>query len=140
MIASRHQKNIPSWNHNRNMQKKPYPSETQERFIVRLPDGMRDMIADAAKLGNRSMNAEIVYRLQASFHDTGNSETHGRLIVALTTLRILHRMLDDEELKRDIGTMLAFMGDVDEGVDVLAATKALDRLQGMVVVKKRGLT
>lgn len=49
------------------MHKKPYPSETQERFIVRLPDGMRDMIADAAKLGNRSMNSEVVRRLEASF-------------------------------------------------------------------------
>lgn len=52
------------------MHKKPYPSETQERFIVRLPDGMRDMIADAAKLGNRSMNSEVVRRLEASFESS----------------------------------------------------------------------
>ncbi len=49
------------------MEKKPYPSETQERFIVRLPDGMRDRIAEEAKKNNRSMNAEIVARLEASF-------------------------------------------------------------------------
>lgn len=49
------------------MERKPYPSETQERFIVRLPDGMRDRIADAAKTAGRSMNAEIVARLQDSF-------------------------------------------------------------------------
>lgn len=49
------------------MDKKNYPSENQERFIVRLPDGMRDQIAVVAKDNNRSMNAEIVARLQASF-------------------------------------------------------------------------
>ncbi|SDR18104.1 Arc family DNA-binding protein [Paraburkholderia tuberum] len=52
------------------MDKKPYPSETQERFIVRLPDGMRDKIAAAAKASGRSMNAEIVARLQESFELT----------------------------------------------------------------------
>ncbi|MDB5822166.1 MAG: hypothetical protein JWR21_870 [Herminiimonas sp.] len=35
--------------------------------MVRLPDGMRDRIADAAKASNRSMNAEIVARLQKSY-------------------------------------------------------------------------
>jgi hypothetical protein len=50
------------------MEKKPYPSETQERFIVRFTeDGMRDRIAEAAKAAGRSMNAEIVHRLQESF-------------------------------------------------------------------------
>lgn len=51
------------------MEKKPYPSETQERFIVRFPDGMRDRIAEEAKKNNRSMNAEIVARLERSFED-----------------------------------------------------------------------
>ncbi|WP_104012253.1 Arc family DNA-binding protein [Burkholderia anthinoferrum] len=51
------------------MTKKPFPSEQQERFIVRLPDGMRDRIAEAAKTNNRSMNAEIVARLEESFSE-----------------------------------------------------------------------
>lgn len=38
-----------------------------EKFIVRLPGGMRERIAEAAKTNNRSMNAEVVARLQASF-------------------------------------------------------------------------
>lgn len=49
------------------MTKKPFPSEQQERFIIRLPDGMRDRIAEEAKKNNRSMNAEIVHRLEKSF-------------------------------------------------------------------------
>lgn len=46
---------------------KIYPSEEQERFIVRFPDGMRDRLKEAAAANNRSMNAEIVARLQESF-------------------------------------------------------------------------
>ena len=48
------------------MDKKTYPSELQERFLVRFPDGMRDLIADAAKTNSRSMNSEIVARLTES--------------------------------------------------------------------------
>lgn len=42
------------------------PSRTAEQFVVRFPDGMRDRIASVAKDNNRSMNAEIVARLDAS--------------------------------------------------------------------------
>lgn len=41
-----------------------FPSERMERFIVRMPDGMRDQIKAAAEKHNRSMNAEIVARLE----------------------------------------------------------------------------
>jgi hypothetical protein len=66
------------------MDKKPYPSELQDRFIVRFPDGMRDRIAEAAKANNRSMNSEIIARLQASFDDelpdrTAEMLLHGEL-------------------------------------------------------------
>lgn len=45
----------------------PYPSEKQDRFIVRLPDGMRDRIKAAAEAHNRSMNAEIVATLEEKY-------------------------------------------------------------------------
>lgn len=44
--------------------------QAADKYIVRFPDGMRDRIAEAAKQNNRSMNAEVVARLQASFTDT----------------------------------------------------------------------
>ncbi len=43
------------------------PSRTAEQFVVRFPEGMRNRVAEAAKANSRSMNAEIVARLQASF-------------------------------------------------------------------------
>jgi hypothetical protein len=38
-----------------------------DKFMLRLPAGMRERIAKAAKEGGRSMNTEIVARLQESF-------------------------------------------------------------------------
>lgn len=38
-----------------------------EKYIVRFPEGMRDRIAELAKANNRSMNAEIIARLEMSF-------------------------------------------------------------------------
>ncbi|WP_319568277.1 Arc family DNA-binding protein [Cohaesibacter marisflavi] len=42
------------------------PSRKLEQYIVRFPDGMRDRIKDAAKQNGRSMNAEIIHRLEGS--------------------------------------------------------------------------
>ncbi|MGH2342560.1 Arc family DNA-binding protein [Segnochrobactraceae bacterium EtOH-i3] len=46
---------------------KKFPSQLAERFQVRMPDGLRDRIRDAAEHNGRSMNAEIVARLEESF-------------------------------------------------------------------------
>ena len=96
-------------------------------------------MTDAAKESGRSLHAEIISRLQGSSYDAGNSETRGKLIVALTTLRMLHHMTTDPDLKRDVGTMLKFMGDVEGGTDVLAATQALARLHHHSISDKKAL-
>lgn len=38
-----------------------------EQAKLRLPDGMRDQLKQSAEANGRSMNAEIVARLEASF-------------------------------------------------------------------------
>lgn len=38
-----------------------------DKYIVRFPDGMRDRIAEAAKVNGRSMNSELIARLERSF-------------------------------------------------------------------------
>ena len=40
-------------------------SNASDKFIVRLPDGMRDELKAAAVANGRTMNAEIVARLEA---------------------------------------------------------------------------
>lgn len=46
------------------MSESPYPSQNQDKFVVRLPDGMRDRIKAVAEHNSRSMNAEIVATLE----------------------------------------------------------------------------
>lgn len=41
-------------------------SRTADKFVVRLPDGMRDRVADVARQNHRSMNSEIIDRLEQS--------------------------------------------------------------------------
>jgi hypothetical protein len=53
--------------YSRTMRKTTPLVREHEKFVVRLPDGMRDRIAASAKENSRSMNAEIVTRLELSF-------------------------------------------------------------------------
>lgn len=41
--------------------------QDQDKFIVRLPEGMRERIKAAADANNRSMNAEIVATLRQAY-------------------------------------------------------------------------
>ncbi|MEY0334893.1 Arc family DNA-binding protein [Providencia rettgeri] len=41
-----------------------YPSQTQDKFTVRFPDGMRDAVAKRAEANGRSMNSEIIQIIQ----------------------------------------------------------------------------
>ncbi|WP_085442542.1 Arc family DNA-binding protein [Magnetofaba australis] len=45
--------------------RRDYPSD-QERYTLSFPTGMKEQIKRAARAQNRSMNAEIVHRLQLS--------------------------------------------------------------------------
>lgn len=56
-------------------------SRTADKFVVRLPDGMRSRIAEVARQHHRSMNSEIIARLEHSlFHEVSPVE-HLRAIV-----------------------------------------------------------
>lgn len=49
------------------MEDKPvYPSDVADKVLVRMPDGMRDRLKALGKANNRTLNAEIVARLEAS--------------------------------------------------------------------------
>lgn len=48
------------------MSRHPAPSQYKDKFVLRLEDGMRLCLADYAKAEKRSMNSEIVMRLQHS--------------------------------------------------------------------------
>ena len=48
-----------------------YSSRTADKFVVRLPDGMRERIAEVARNHHRSMNSEIIARLEQSLIQEG---------------------------------------------------------------------
>lgn len=56
-----------------------YSSRTADKFVIRLPDGMREEIAERAKANGRSMNSEMVMMLRnqldggASIGDVANN-------------------------------------------------------------------
>lgn len=73
-----------------------YKSRTADKFVVRLPDGMRDRIAQAAKESGRSMNSEFVGRLSASF----NRDDEWRIMVDTNRLLQDHLKRATEENDR----------------------------------------
>lgn len=46
-----------------------YSSRTADKFVLRLPDGMRERVATVARKHHRSMNSEIIVRIDASMED-----------------------------------------------------------------------
>ncbi|MBB1520745.1 MULTISPECIES: Arc family DNA-binding protein [Pseudomonadaceae] len=55
----------------RPMKQAIYSSRTADKFVVRLPDGMRERIADVARNHHRSMNSEIIARLEQTLLQEG---------------------------------------------------------------------
>jgi hypothetical protein len=51
-----------------------YSSRTADKFVVRLPDGMRERIAEVARTHHRSMNSEIIARLERTLLDDDAAE------------------------------------------------------------------
>ena len=47
-----------------------FPSRSLEKIVVRLPDGMRERLGAAARANKRTVNAEVVQRLEDSFNSS----------------------------------------------------------------------
>lgn len=58
--------------------------QDQDKFVLRFPEGMREVIRLAAKANNRSMNTEIISRLSQSLD--GGTDVAGLLRLALSQL------------------------------------------------------
>jgi len=68
----------------------------QEQFIIRFPDGMREAIRDAASGNGRSMNAEIVQRLETTFQmDVERSLMVGSYLIGETSAAQLRQEMQD---------------------------------------------
>lgn len=104
--------------------KKRFPSDKQEQYIVRFPDGMRDRIKDAAAANKRSMNAEIIHRLQDSLDFDDYEKARERLPRPEDEAERLALFAEDNERRaRERNRALA-----THGVDNILA-EVVDRLE-----------
>lgn len=69
------------------------------KYLVRLPMNMRHLLAESAEYHRRSINSEIVARLQLSFSGLSGVEEQRALAPAMHEQfeRLLHRDLTEEE-------------------------------------------
>jgi len=59
------------------MEKPGFSSRTADKFVVRLPDGMRKAIEDLAIANNSRMNTEMILAVEAHL----KSQTHQKLLL-----------------------------------------------------------
>lgn len=91
-------------------QKTVYPSRTADQFVIRLPDGMRDRLKEAAHANGRSMNSEIVSRLQSTLDsdvsvkvDMSDDPTLADEVAALVVKRLAQKPDVLAKLVLDLG-------------------------------------
>lgn len=67
---------------------KKHPSDLADRFMVRMPPGLRNKIHAAAKLNCRSANSEIVFHLMEIFGaaEAAKDSDGGASLVASTAV------------------------------------------------------
>ncbi len=53
------------------------PVREQDQIIIRVPDGMRDALHEAAKKNSRSLTGEVVDRLRSSLEGEGSAASGG---------------------------------------------------------------
>lgn len=73
------------------------PASEADKLIIRLPDGMREKIRRAAASNNRSMNGEVIARLEQSF-ETSKRKPNG---APQTTMADILKQIEELEQRID---------------------------------------
>ena len=80
-----------------------FPSDDADRFMIRMPQGMRDQLKRTARASNRTLNSEIIARLEASLEDRpvdGVGDLHRRMADTERRLDELHDRVSVVEGRR----------------------------------------
>lgn len=81
------------------------PSRTLDKIVIRVPDGLRDRIAETAKRNGRSMNAEVVAALEEKYPpDSINVEVLAKFLESLAGISAPD---GNKKLQSQINDMLA---------------------------------
>ena len=103
-----------------------------DKFMLRLPDGMRDKIAEAAKNNGRSMNAELVARLQESFMDLPRmTEAIDRELGTLQTVVTVFKATSADFQKELGDRMSQYLDTLPESPIVVASNDKLREALGL---------
>lgn len=78
---------------------KATPAHSLEKFVIRLPEGMREKIGVAARTNRRPMNAEIVSRLEASLSGMKDKEPDTSDMIISIYGAVIGMQTQIEELK-----------------------------------------
>jgi len=117
------------------MARSKFPSDEVDRIMLRLPDGMRDRIAAAAKANNRSMNAEIVAVLEEKFPAPHPPPTQQQVIEILALfVDMIYGKSRPEESQELISRMKREIGPDDS---MATAKEKLVAIQKEVAAKHR---
>ena len=108
--------------------KDKFPSQTAERFQIRLPDGLRDRIKTYAEKHGRSMNTEIVRILEREFPEPIDHES--RLSELLT---IIKSASCDDDIYKFIKEIEATIYEIDSGRIIGISQKAKEHLHDALV-------
>ena len=81
-----------------------YSSRTADKFVVRLPDGMRERIAEVARTHHRSMNSEMIARLERTLLDDAAAE--GADVLPTTHVEELFEKLDVQPWIPQVGQVV----------------------------------
>ncbi len=96
-------------------------SRDQSKFIVRMPDGMRDRIKAHAEEHNRSMNSQIVYMLEKALFQADYDRVQAGLeplgAIPQDDLDRMHLFIEDNERKAANRTKVL----TEQGVDEMLA-------------------
>ncbi|KZR48715.1 Arc family DNA-binding protein [Klebsiella aerogenes] len=82
-----------------------FPSQIQDKFTVRFPDGMREIVAERAKRNGRSMNSEIVDIIANAISQPALAQEGIEFILGLTEPGKIEK-LSDKEKKKIHGTLV----------------------------------
>ena len=95
-------------------------SRGDDQYMLRFPEGLRDRIKTAADLNGRSMNSEIVARLEKSFEDAPSPEDLNAALVLIEQMRDQvtrhqqHLSLIEEETRRERDKLREERNDIRE--------------------------
>lgn len=99
-----------------------------DKFMLRLPDGMREQVAHAAKENGRSMNAEVVERLKASFSDApiGGASADMAALAARLQAELAEEQFKNHTLVVKLSQVAEIMEDDLRELEIYAGEHNLD--------------